>query len=135
MLFASCNPRAGGIEVRGDTEWLNPYGYLPGDLYGNLPFFGWLALAYVVAGFVWAAMMAAHMDDLIQLQYWITLVLGLGMLETLTRYEDFSSWNRHGVRDDGAMLFGVLCGTAKRALSRVLVLIVSMGYGTTKVRA
>jgi hypothetical protein len=100
--------------------------------YGNLPFFGWLALAYVVGGFLWAGLMAAHMDELIQLQYWITLVLGLGMLETLSRYHDFERWNAHGVRDDGAMLFAVLCGTTKRALSRVLVLIVSMGYGTTK---
>jgi hypothetical protein len=33
VMFASCNPASGATHIAGSTEWLNPYGYLPGDLY------------------------------------------------------------------------------------------------------
>jgi len=41
LLFATCNDLAGTIIINGQTEWKNPYGYLPGELYGFLVrFFG-----------------------------------------------------------------------------------------------
>ena len=45
MVLASCDLHTGDVTFTGQTSWLNPYGYLPGELYYFLPFFGTMAAA------------------------------------------------------------------------------------------
>ena len=58
------------------TGTVNPYGYLPGRLYGFLPFFGWLSVVFAVAGVAWAAPQKA-----------VALVISPGMAKYLSRNE------------------------------------------------
>ena len=58
----------------GHTTWLNPYGYLPGELYPFLPFFGALSLAYVALGVIWIVLCLRHCAQLLPLQSCISAV-------------------------------------------------------------
>ena len=48
-----CDENAAPIALNGKIESLDPYGYLPAALFGNLPFFGALALFYSFLSIVW----------------------------------------------------------------------------------
>ena len=134
ILFGICSPFTSPILLTGSIESIDPYGYLPADLYGNLPFYVMLSEIYTIAGLCWLVLCYKYMDELINVQYWITLVLALGMLESLFLYDHFLCWNESGTADSakGIEVIGILFGVFKRAISRVFILMVSMGYGTVK---
>jgi hypothetical protein len=66
------------------------------------------------------------------LQHYVTVVVILGLLETATWYFDYRNFNLTGTRPIGPVIAGVLLSSVKRTLSRLLVLIVCMGYGVMK---
>jgi len=132
LLFSSCNDMAGQISIDGKTEWKNPYGYLPGELFGFLGFFSHLAAFYIVIGAIWAIACARHWRELMILQNYVTIVLALGMMEMALRYYDFAQFNINGTRGTGLMLSSSVLHTVKQTVSRLLVLVVSMGFGIVK---
>ncbi|CAM9185938.1 unnamed protein product, partial [Heterosigma akashiwo] len=132
LLMANCDELGQGLTLEGHTVWMNPYGYLPGEWYGDLPFHGAVALLYLALGAAWLALGLRRCRELLGIQMWATLVLGLGMTETATKYFDFLAWNDEGRRNLGAMVFGIIMGVSKRALSRILVLMAVLGYGVVK---
>lgn len=73
-----------------------------------------------------------YSEELLQLQLWITLVLFLGMVESTILYYHFEHWNDHGFMSLGTVISGVVFGVLKRTLSRVVVLMVSLGYGVVR---
>jgi len=132
LLMANCDSFGQDYILNGHTVWMNPYGYLPGERWGDLPFFGIVSLCYLTLGLVWLVLCCCHCKDLLAIQMWTSVVLCLGMIETTTKYFDFLVWNEEGTRNLGAMVFGVVMGVSKRALSRVLVLLAALGYGVVK---
>lgn len=132
LMFSSCNELTGDVIISGETEWVNPYGYLPGELYGFLPFYSKLSFIYLIAAITWASLCAYHWRQLLMLQNFITIVLALGMIEVSMRYFDFATFNKVGTRSTGLMLTASLFSTCKKTVSRLLVLIVSLGYGVVK---
>lgn len=71
---------------------------------------------------------------MIPLQYWISVVILVGMLETTFTYEHYQSWNDHGTANYSMSIgmMGIFFGSLKKALSRVIVLVVAAGYGIVK---
>eukprot|EP00611_Tribonema_gayanum_P014405 TRINITY_DN2577_c2_g2_i1.p2 TRINITY_DN2577_c2_g2~~TRINITY_DN2577_c2_g2_i1.p2 ORF type:complete len:346 (+),score=145.41 TRINITY_DN2577_c2_g2_i1:156-1193(+) len=132
VLFANCNPVNGRLLLNGHTEWVNPYGYLPGEYYHAMPFYFTLAIIYVVLAFLWYGLSCLTYRHLHAVHLWASAVLLLGMVETAAKYHDFSEWNLTGTRNSGAVTWGLVFGVTKRALSRVLVLLTAMGYGTVR---
>ncbi|CAM9758319.1 unnamed protein product [Ascophyllum nodosum] len=132
VLMANCDDRTGTIHIGGHSEWKNPYGYLPGEAYGDLPFFFGMSVAYLALGIVWMVLCMAYIKDLLPIQMWAAGVLLLGMMETGAQYFDYRDWNIEGTRSAGVQSFAILFGAAKRALSLSLVLMVCMGYGVVR---
>uniref|UniRef100_A0A6U0UN44 Transmembrane protein 87A n=1 Tax=Pinguiococcus pyrenoidosus TaxID=172671 RepID=A0A6U0UN44_9STRA len=132
LFMSACDRDAGEVVVHGQTVWMNPWGYLPGTEWGNLPFFGSMAIIYLFIGLVWTVLMFRFMQELIAVQFWISLVLLLAMIETAAKYFAYDEWNMSGSQHLGGMMFALLVGISKQALSRVLVLMVSTGYGIVK---
>jgi len=66
------------------------------------------------------------------LQNCIAGVIALGMIESATLYFDDLGYNISGRNYVGAMIVGVIVSTIKRTVSRLLVLIVAMGFGVVK---
>jgi len=59
-------------------------------------------------------------------------VLALGMMEMALRYYDFAQFNQNGTRGAGLMVMSSIMHTLKQTVSRLLVLVVSMGFGIVK---
>ncbi len=129
LMFSSCNELTGEVLISGTVEWMNPYGYLPGELYGFMPFYAKMSVIYLLIAIAWTMLCAYHWRQLLMLQNCITAVIALSMIEVSLRYFDFATFNKYGVRSVGMMLSAAIFQTVKKTVSRLLVLVVALGYG------
>eukprot|EP00298_Acanthocystis_sp_HF-20_P018593 c21992_g2_i1.p1 GENE.c21992_g2_i1~~c21992_g2_i1.p1 ORF type:complete len:491 (-),score=165.17 c21992_g2_i1:156-1595(-) len=132
LMFSSCLNSTGDVYMTGNIVWMNPFGYLPGELYHFIPLFGYLTLAYAILGVCWAILCMCYCSDLLHLQHYVSIVIVLGFLESATWYLDYQKFNESGKRAIGPVVAAVILSSVKRTLSRLLVLIVCMGYGVMK---
>uniref|UniRef100_A0A803MI24 GOST seven transmembrane domain-containing protein n=1 Tax=Chenopodium quinoa TaxID=63459 RepID=A0A803MI24_CHEQI len=132
LYFMYCDPTLKGTTISGRTLWKNPDGYLPGKMTPLMKFYGFMSLAYLLLGLAWLLRFVQFWKDIIQLHYHITAVIALGMLEMALWYFDYSNLNATGVRPMGVTLWAVTFTAVKKTLSRLLLLVVSMGYGVVK---
>lgn len=116
------------IEMRGT------YGFLSAVDWPLLPFYGVMCLIYVLFGVIWLLVSFMQWRDLLRIQFWIGGVILLGMLEKAMFYAEYQSINSTGVSVRGAVLLAEWVSCAKRTLARMLVIIVSLGFGIVKPR-
>lgn len=76
--------------------------------------------------------MKLYDDDSIELQKWILMTIGVGLVEVFFRVGDYWIWNEDGKRAWYALYVGLLLGVCKRGVSRVLVIMVSLGWGVVR---
>uniref|UniRef100_A0A915F0C4 Transmembrane protein 87A n=1 Tax=Echinococcus canadensis TaxID=519352 RepID=A0A915F0C4_9CEST len=110
------------------------YGYLSGIEYPLRTFYGVLALGHALLAFLWLCFTLFHWKDLLRIQYYITLMVIIGLVEQITLYALYESLNRTGVTLKSALVFALIVSCVKRTLARFLLLIVCVGYGITKSR-
>lgn len=115
-------------------EMKHDFGYLSAADWPLLPFYGFMCIYYLILGLIWLILSFLQWRDLLRVQFWIGGVILLGMLEKATFYAEYQSINNTGVRVQGAMLFAEWVSCAKRTLARMLVVIVSLGFGIVKPR-
>jgi len=132
FYVVNCKADDNDAIFEGKVTFMNPYGYLPAQLYPFLPFYGVLALVYIVMGLIWLIVCLRFRAVILPLQIWIGVVIGLAIVESATLYFDDLGYNNSGENYVAAMIVGVLVSTLKRTVSRVLVLVVSLGYGVVR---
>ncbi|URE07684.1 lung seven transmembrane domain containing protein [Musa troglodytarum] len=132
LYFIFCDPSLEGIEIQGKTIWKNPTGYLPGSMRPLMKFYGLVSFAFLMLGICWFSQHARFWTEMMPLQNCITLVIALGMIETTLWYFEYAELNHTGIRPKDITFWAVTFGAVKRTVSRVLVLIVSMGYGVVR---
>ncbi|KAL3524067.1 hypothetical protein ACH5RR_016901 [Cinchona calisaya] len=132
LYFMFCNPELRGTLISGKTVWHNPDGYLPGKMAPLMTFYGLTSLAYLVLGLFWFLRFVQYWKDVIQLHYHITAVIGLGMCEMALWYFEYSNFNAAGYRPMVITLWAVSFSAIKKTVSRLLLLVVSMGYGVMR---
>ncbi|KAL2457349.1 Lung seven transmembrane receptor family protein [Forsythia ovata] len=132
LYFIHCDPNLKEVVLEGETIWKNPTGYLPGRMAPLMNFYGFMSLAFVVLGIFWFSQYARFWREVLPLQNCITLVITLGMFEMALWYFDYAKFNGTGVRPTGITVWAVSFGTVKRTISRLIILIVSMGYGVVR---
>ena len=132
LLVSSCEPRTGGVRFSGRTEWKNPHGYLPGELYPFLPFYGVLTLTYLLLLLGWVALCYKHRTQLLPLQSAIGGVLLLALLEAAVWWRCYHAFNEGGHRGVAPTILGVLVSTVRKTISRGLVLTVCLGFGVMR---
>ncbi|XP_011079571.1 transmembrane protein 87A [Sesamum indicum] len=132
LYFIHCDPKLKEVTVDGKTVWKNPTGYLPGRMAPLMRFYGFMSLAFVLLGIFWFSQYARFWREVLPLQNCITLVITLGMFEMALWYFDYAEFNEAGVRPTGITVWAVTFGTVKRTVSRLIILIVSMGYGVVR---
>lgn len=115
-------------------EMKSDYGYLSAADWPFLPFYATMCVFYVILGLIWLTLSFMQWRDLLRIQFWISGVILLGMLEKATFYAEYQSINSTGTRVQGAVLFAEWVSCAKRSLARMLVVIVSLGFGIVKPR-
>lgn len=132
LYFMFCDPQLKGTILSGRTVWRNPDGYLPGKMAPLMTFSGFMSLAYLVLGLVWFLQFVQYWKDIIHLHYHITAVIGLGMCEMAFWYFEYANFNSTGNRPMGITLWAVTFSAVKKTVSRLLLLVVSMGYGVVR---
>lgn len=132
LYFMFCDPELKGTIINGRTVWRNPEGYLPGKMAPLMTFYGLMSLAYLALGLIWFVRFVQHWKDIILLHYQITAVIGLGMCEMAFWYFEYANFNATGSRPMGITLWAVTFSAVKKTVSRLLLLVVSMGYGVMR---
>ncbi|KAB1224648.1 Transmembrane protein 87B [Morella rubra] len=132
LYFMFCDPQLKGTLMKGRTVWKNPDGYLPGKMAPLMTFYGFMSLAYLLLGLIWFLRFVQFWKDILQLHYHITAVIALGMCEMAVWYFEYANFNSTGSRPMGITLWAVTFSSVKKTLSRLLLLVVSMGYGVVK---
>lgn len=117
-----------------ELEMQGPSGYLSIVDWPLLPFYGVMCGIYVCMGIGWLVVSAMHWRDLLRIQFWIGGVIFLGMLEKAMFYGEFQNINSTGRSTKGLILIAEIVSCAKRTLARMLVIIVSLGFGIVKPR-
>ncbi|KAG8643203.1 transmembrane protein 87A [Manihot esculenta] len=132
LYFMHCDPNLKGVVVEGKTIWKNPTGYLPGRMAPLMNFYGFMSLSFVILGVFWFYQYARYWKGVFPLLNCITLVITLGMFEMALWYFDYAEFNETGVRPTGITIWAVTFGTVKRTVARLIILMVSMGYGVVR---
>lgn len=116
------------VEMKGPHEYSSPADW------PLMMFFMVMCIVYVLFGALWLVWCACYWRDLLRIQFWIGAVIILGMLEKAVFYSEYQSIRYKGDYVQGAVIFAELLSALKRSLARILVLIVSLGYGIVKPR-
>lgn len=132
LFFISCDPKLKGMKVSGRTVWKNPDGYLPGRMSPLMKFYAIMTVAYILLAASWCLQYVRHRQDVLPLQYCITGVIALGLLEMIFWYFDYAYFNNTGARPVGLTTWVVTIGATRRTVSRLLILSISMGYGVVR---
>ncbi|KAE9603453.1 hypothetical protein Lal_00008189 [Lupinus albus] len=132
LYFMFCDPELEGTIIQGRTVWRNPDGYLPGKMAPLMTFYGFMSLAYLLLGLLWFLRFVQFWKDIIHLHFHITAVIALGMCEMAVWYFEYSNFNSTGTRPMGITLWAVTFTSVKKTLSRLLLLVVSMGFGVVR---
>lgn len=121
----------GNFEVR--IEAKRNGGYLSVFNWPLLPFFGVMSLVYLAFAIGWFVASCCNWRDLLRVQFWIGGVIAIGMFENALFYSEYQNINHNG-QENGLLYFAEIVSCVKRALARILVIIVSMGFGIVKPR-
>ncbi|PNY13004.1 transmembrane protein 87B-like [Trifolium pratense] len=136
LYFMFCDPNLKGTTVTGTTVWRNPNGYLPGKMAPLMTLYAFMSLAYLFLGLLWFLRFVQFWKEKnivhVHLHYHITAVIALGMCEMALWYFEYANFNATGTRPMGITIWAVTFTSVKKTLSRLLLLVVSMGYGVVR---
>lgn len=120
------------LTIKARDNHLNSY--LEAKDYPLLIFFGVLSGVYALLALIWVVICGLHYRDMLQIQMWIGGMLFLNMVEMSVFCNKYQQVNNGKEVTDGLVIFAELLSTFKHGLSRVLVLVICMGYGIVKPR-
>jgi len=120
--------------VHVELKSLDPLGYLSITDWPLLPFYAVMCSVYVLLGLAWLIVCSLHWREILRIQFWIGGVLLLGMLEKAMFTAEYQNINNSGQATEGLILAAEVVSCAKRTLARMLVIIVSLGFGIVKPR-
>jgi Lung seven transmembrane receptor len=132
LLYANCNDKGRPIYITGQSTWKSKHGYLPGELYGFMMFYGFVSLIYVALFAGFGTLMHIYKDSRIEIEKWIVISIGMGLSEMIFRSGDYFIWNTFGTRSTTFVWISFLVGAFKQGISRCLLVMVSMGWGVTR---
>ncbi|KAM5319972.1 transmembrane protein 87B isoform 2-T2 [Glossophaga mutica] len=113
---------------------MGPKGYLSASDWPLMIFYMVMCIVYIFYGVLWLMWSACYWKDILRIQFWIAAVIFLGMLEKAVFYAEYQNINSTGLSTQGLLVFAELLSAVKRTLARLLVIIMSLGYGIVKPR-
>jgi len=131
LVFSNCGDLQ-GAKVTGSVIVKNSYGFLPGNEYPKMPFYGWLLLAYVGLAIFWMILSVRWWREIVSMQNCISAVIFFGLVEAFLWYIFFNEWNSKGVRGRILFTFSILSSVIKSIFSYMLVLVAALGWGVTR---
>ncbi|XP_077438354.1 transmembrane protein 87B isoform X1 [Vanacampus margaritifer] len=110
------------------------HGYISITEYPLMIFYMVMCVVYILFALLWLVWAACYWKDILRIQFWIAGVIFLGMVEKAVFCAEYENTNTVGSASPGLLIFAELVSALKRTLARLLVIIVSLGYGIVKPR-
>ncbi|XP_059421693.1 transmembrane protein 87A-like [Carassius carassius] len=110
------------------------HGYLSVTEWPLMIFYMVMCVVYILYALLWFVWASCYWKDLLRIQFWIAGVIFLGMIEKAVFCAEYQNTNNVGSASQGLLIFAELISALKRTLARLLVVIVSLGYGIVKPR-
>ncbi|MEQ2306079.1 hypothetical protein AMECASPLE_004346 [Ameca splendens] len=110
------------------------HGYISITEWPLMIFYMVMCIVYILYALLWFIWAACYWKDLLRIQFWIAGVIFLGMVEKAVFCAEYENTNAVGSASPGLLIFAELVSALKRTLARLLVIIVSLGYGIIKPR-
>ncbi|XP_034753381.1 transmembrane protein 87A isoform X2 [Etheostoma cragini] len=110
------------------------HGYISITEWPLMIFYMVMCIVYILYALLWFIWAACYWKDLLRIQFWIAGVIFLGMVEKAVFCAEYENTNAVGSASPGLLIFAELVSALKRTLARLLVIIVSLGYGILKPR-
>ncbi|KAM4591107.1 transmembrane protein 87A isoform 2-T2 [Odontesthes bonariensis] len=110
------------------------HGYISVTDWPLMIFYMVMCVVYILYALLWFIWAACYWKDLLRIQFWIAGVIFLGMVEKAVFCAEYENTNANGSASQGLLIFAELVSALKRTLARLLVIIVSLGYGIVKPR-
>lgn len=132
LAIANCNDFGRDMYINGKYVWKSKGGYLPGNLFDEWHFFIFFVIGYSALLFWYGKSMWNNKDATIDIQKWIVGTLVLGLFELLLKTMDYFEWNIYGVRSEFIMYSWIIIGVLKGAISRCVLVMVSLGWGVVR---
>lgn len=110
----------------------NAYGFLPGNEYHKMPFYGFLSFVYTVLALVWMILSLRQWKEVLNIQYCIAMVIFFGLVESFLWLMFYNDWNHSGNRGKFLFTMAILSSVVKATFSYMLVLVASLGWGITR---
>lgn len=134
ILYTELSSQSNGFSLDVTLELKHGSGYISANDWPFLPFFGVMCAIYSLFALFWLVCSAIYWRDLLRLQMWIGGVIFLGLIEKAAYLAEYEEINRTGEALKVAMLIAEIISCFKRSLARMLVIIVSLGFGIVKPR-
>ena len=125
---------AEAFSIKVVTAMESPVGYLSADEYPLMTFYLVMCVVYILYSLAWIIMSLCNCRDLLRVQYWIGGVIVLGLIEKAVHFAEYYQVNETGLSNSQMEKFAGFVACFKRTLSRMLVIIVSLGFGIVKPR-
>mmetsp|Transcript_14806 Transcript_14806/g.21732 ORF Transcript_14806/g.21732 Transcript_14806/m.21732 type:complete len:533 (+) Transcript_14806:3-1601(+) len=132
LVLANCDDFGRDVMVTGDYIWKSKGGFLPGDLFDEWHFFFFVTMGYVGLLLWYVFSMKKNKDSTIGIQKWIMGAIVLSLVELFFKTTDYTMWNQSGFRSFSVLYFWILVGILKGAISRCLLVMVSLGWGVIR---
>merc|ERR1712176_124986 len=91
-----------------------------------------MTVLYLAVGITWTVLSCKYRQNLIGIQYSISVIIALGLFECLAWFIFLSQWNSSGSHSQTLLALTLYSSTAKSLYSFMLVLVASMGWGVTR---
>lgn len=126
----------GTVSMKGNIEFINPYGYLSGIYYGYLPFEGLRGCIFTMFLLIYFILFYKHYHTLLISNWCILIVVFLCTFESLMWFSAYLDMNESG--QPYCCPFPILIAISmflqviRRTISRALLLSICLGLGLAK---
>lgn len=124
--------------LRGQVTFRNPYGYLPAEMYGFLPFEGARMTAFAILTVYFLFYFWRHLDAVLPLHVFALLVLLIALLEATVTYAAYQILNLTGqpycCPFPKIVIASLVLEVIRQTVARVLLLVVCLGYGVGRAK-
>ena len=124
--------------MNGTISFRNPYGFLPGELFGFLPFefLRMMLFATALSSYFW--FYTVYSESVLSLHKAVLLVLMVATLEAASWFVAYVTLNESGspycCPFPGQVVAAILLQVVRQTISRSLLLTMSLGYGIARDR-
>ncbi len=133
QLCPGTSDTTGLAGLTGRAVFENPYGYLPGAMYPLLPLNFAIGLTLALVFSIFTYLLVKHRETSLPLHFGSFVVLGIGILDSLSWTLVYIDANRTGTPlccpSPSKVVFALTMNVMLRASFRSLILCVCLGYG------